>query len=87
MIRTIKNITITATICFSMIVVLQSISGAENQDEGQRIYLQRHIEKVKVQNPREYQEMMDKAGGVIINCLSCHEEEFMGTEGPKDPFK
>jgi hypothetical protein len=44
--------------------------------ERQRIYLQKHIDKVKIEKPREYQEMVDKAG-TIVNCLSCHEEEFM----------
>lgn len=36
--------------------------------------MQDHIEKVKRKNPAGYQEMVDKAGGNITNCLSCHIE-------------
>ena len=34
--------------------------------------MQNHIEKVKRKNPAEYQKMVDKAGGNITNCISCH---------------
>jgi hypothetical protein len=40
--------------------------------QGNPAAMQEHIEKVKRRNPSGYQEMVDKAGGVITNCLSCH---------------
>ncbi|MBU4179830.1 MAG: hypothetical protein KKI12_14695 [Proteobacteria bacterium] len=37
-----------------------------------------HLEKVKFKNPGKYQEMMQKTGGNIIDCLSCHVEVAEG---------
>ena len=77
MIRMMRNISIAAVISLCLIFGLQSISHSDSLADRQRIYMQKHIDKVKIENPQEYQEMVDKAG-IIVNCLSCHEEEFMG---------
>jgi len=76
MIRMMKNISIAVIISLCLIFGLQSISHSDSLAERQRIYLQKHLDKVKIENPKEYQEMVDKVG-TIVNCLSCHEEEFM----------
>lgn len=75
MITTMKNITLTAVTVFCLIFGLQSISHSDPQSERQSLYLQRHVDKVKIEKPEEYQDMVDKVG-TIVNCLSCHEEEF-----------
>ncbi len=40
--------------------------------EGKPVHMENHVEKVKLKNPAAYQEMVDKAGGNITNCVSCH---------------
>lgn len=76
MIRIMRNILLASLISLCLILGLQSFSHSETMSEKQRIYLEKHVQKVRVEKPREYQEMVDKAGGTIVNCLSCHEEEF-----------
>ncbi len=36
--------------------------------------MQRHIGKVKIKNPIKYQELVQRAGGNITHCCSCHVE-------------
>ena len=81
MIRIMKNISIAAVISLCMIFGLQSTSHSDLTAERQRLYLQRHVDKVRVEKPKEYQEMVNKAG-TIENCLSCHEEVFKKKEDP-----
>lgn len=50
-----------------------SINPANIQEQ-----MKKHIEKVKLSNPGKYQEMMQKTGGNIIDCLSCHVEVAEG---------
>ena len=76
MIRMMRNITLAAATVLCLIFGLQSISIADLLAEKQRIYMQKHLDKVKIEKPKEYQEMVDKVG-TIVNCLSCHKEEFM----------
>jgi len=82
MIRMMKSISITVITLLCLMFGLQSMSHSESLAERQRIYMQKHIDKVRVEKPREYQKMVDKAG-TIVNCLSCHEEEFKKKEDPK----
>jgi hypothetical protein len=57
--------------CVCLIFCLQtSLLYAASQ--GNQANMQNHIEKVKRKNPAGYQEMVDKAGGNITNCVSCH---------------
>ena len=74
-----RNISIAVVISLCLIFGLQNISYSDALADRQRIYLQKHVDKVKIEKPREYQEMVEKAG-TIVNCLSCHEEEFMTEE-------
>ncbi len=34
--------------------------------------MQEHIEKMKLSNPEEYDAMIERAGGIITDCCSCH---------------
>jgi hypothetical protein len=36
------------------------------------VRMQRHVDKVKITHPVQYQDMLEKAGGVIVDCTSCH---------------
>jgi hypothetical protein len=36
--------------------------------------MNKHIEKVKITNPIKYQDMVQRAGGNITHCCSCHVE-------------
>jgi hypothetical protein len=36
--------------------------------------MQEHIEEVQLSNPEEYQAMLERAGGTITDCCSCHIE-------------
>ena len=77
MVIEIKNISLVFLILVCLIFGLQSISHSDSLAERQRIYLEKHVAKVRTEKPKEYQEMVEKAGGTVVNCLSCHEEEFM----------
>ncbi|MBL7032339.1 MAG: hypothetical protein ISR97_04060 [Nitrospira sp.] len=77
-----RNTAITAVTVLCLVFGLQGISYSDIQAEKQRLYLQKHVDKVRIEKPREYQEMVDKAG-TIENCLSCHEDEFKKKEDPK----
>ncbi len=74
--RKIKNISLALLILVCLIFGMKNISHSDSMAERQRIYLEKHVEKVRAEKPKEYQEMVEKAG-IIANCLSCHEEEFM----------
>jgi hypothetical protein len=83
MIRITRNISIALIISLCMIFGLQSRSHSNTMAERQRIYLEKHVQKVRLEKPKAYQEMVDKAGGTIVNCLSCHDEEFKKKENSK----
>lgn len=79
MIRIMKIISLAVAAALCLIFGFQGIShssGADTMPEKLRAYMKLHVDKVKVENPDEYQEMMDKAGGVVHDCMSCHEDEF-----------
>jgi cytochrome c len=57
--------------CLCLIFSLQT-NTLYAASQGNPVNMQEHIEKVKSKNPAGYQEMVDKAGGNITNCLSCH---------------
>lgn len=57
--------------CLCLIFSLQTnILYAASQ--GNPATMQAHIEKAKLKNPVGYQEMVDRAGGNITSCVSCH---------------
>jgi hypothetical protein len=52
---------------------------ASSQNSKEDEALQRHIDAVKITNPKMYQSMVDAAGGIIVNCMSCHQDIFQDT--------
>lgn len=56
--------------CLCLIICLQT--GLLYAAQGNPAIMQDHIEQVKRKNPVAYQEMVDKAGGNVTSCLSCH---------------
>jgi hypothetical protein len=46
-------------------------------------YMQRHMEQAAQKNPDKYQSMIERAGGNITNCLSCHRK----AENKKSHFR
>ncbi|OGW38275.1 MAG: hypothetical protein A2Y97_04635 [Nitrospirae bacterium RBG_13_39_12] len=68
-----KIIIITTTFLF----IISGIHVYAGPIIGQEEYKQKmngHIEKMKLKNPQKYQEMMQKTGGNITNCIDCHKE-------------
>ena len=61
----------------------EALSQNSKEDEA----LQRHIDAVKITNPSMYQSMVDAAGGIIVNCMSCHQDIFQdtGSSGKRRP--
>ncbi len=55
-------------------VVLSAYVITEADTKPDPVRMQRHIDEVKITHPAKYQEMLDKAGGVIVDCLSCHND-------------
>lgn len=41
-------------------------------------HIKKHLEKVKISNPKKYQERMETNRGNIHACIDCHEEEHSG---------
>ncbi len=64
------------------IVWISHTENASSQDSKEQEALQQHIEIVKTTNPQMYQSMLDAAGGVIVNCMSCHQDIFKDTGSP-----
>lgn len=77
-----RNIAIASVTVICMIFGLQGISHSDRLAEKQRLYLQKHVDKMRIEKPREYQGMVDKAG-TILNCLSCHGDAFKKKEDSK----
>jgi hypothetical protein len=68
MIRGMVVLIICLCMTFSMINVLDAGSVTN------RPLMQKHIEKVKRTKPEKYEAMVQRAGGNITGCRSCHEE-------------
>lgn len=50
-------------------------SYAQLQTSAQDLQeMQRHIDKMKIMSPQKYQEMVQRAGGVVTKCTDCHKE-------------
>ena len=65
-----KNILIGVITCFFLMVAFTNATSAASRIDP--VQMDQHIEDVKRTNPQEYQKMVDKAGGNIVDCLSCH---------------
>lgn len=68
-----KGISILAIACLCLMFIMGVGLYAEtstNPAPG----MEEHIEKVKLSNPEEYDAMIERSGGDITDCCSCHKE-------------
>lgn len=59
-------------LCFLLVIIANGnlLAAAGNE----QAVLQNHVEKMKFKSPGKYQEMVQRAGGNVTSCLSCHVE-------------
>ncbi len=72
-----KGILILTIVCLCLMSGIGVKSNAElrvNLKQEDIEKMQRHVEKVKITNPGKYQNMIERAGGNITGCCSCHKE-------------
>lgn len=83
-----KGISIITIVCLYLISgfdvksyaqpVTQPVTNTVNVQEQ----MKGHIEKMKIKNPKKYQEMVERAKGNITDCLSCHVEVAESSKFP-----
>ena len=71
-----RSVLILTIVCICPIFGMGGISYARS--EMNPALMQKHMEKMKQTKPQEYKVMVERAGGNIKDCLSCHEESFKG---------
>ena len=71
-----RSVLILTIVCICLIFGMGGISYARS--EMNPALMQKHMEKMKQTKPQEYKVMVERAGGNIKDCLSCHEESFKG---------
>jgi hypothetical protein len=74
-----KSFLLLIIICLYSTIIIVDILDADviipaplTQEELQK--MQEHIEKVKVTNPKKYNDMIERAGGSVTHCCGCHKE-------------
>ncbi len=67
-----RGISILTIVCLSVLFGMGVISYAGSGKNA--AFMQQHIEEVKRTKPKEYQAMVERAGGTITDCSSCHKE-------------
>jgi len=67
-----RGISILTIVCLCLMFGIEDISYADSKINP--ALMQEHIEKVKLTNPRKYQAMIQRAGGNITHCSSCHKQ-------------
>ncbi|MEW6600177.1 MAG: hypothetical protein AB1499_04335 [Nitrospirota bacterium] len=75
----IRRLLIAAGLCLCLFFSIQT--GLSSASQSNPATMQNHIQQVKAKNPTLYQEMVDKAGGVVTSCLSCHTDINKNTSG------
>jgi hypothetical protein len=68
----IKKIIITTMTFLFIIFGIHVYAGQIIGQEEHKQKMNAHIEKMKIKNPQKYQEMIQRAGGNVTNCCSCH---------------
>jgi K+ transporter len=67
-----KRIAVMTIICLCLMFTAESILHAGSKTNT--LSMQKHIEKVKSRNPKEYRAMVKRANGTIEDCLDCHKD-------------
>ena len=68
-----RLISILTIVCLCLMFGIAGMSYADSA-KNIEVIMQEHIEKMKRTKPEKYQAMVERAGGNITDCLSCHEE-------------
>ncbi len=63
---------ISILMCVAIALTFGMINTSEAYSNPDPTRMQQHIDKVKISHPKEYQDMLNQAGGNIKDCLSCH---------------
>ncbi|MFA6055065.1 MAG: hypothetical protein WC769_06815 [Thermodesulfovibrionales bacterium] len=79
-----KEILILPIICLLMLGtgVVSYAAGPIKDTTNVQEHIKVHLEKVKISNPKKYQEMVERAKGNITDCLSCHIEVAESSKFP-----
>jgi hypothetical protein len=75
---------ITICIACGLLLICAEGTSARGGDKA-KAALENHINIVKSRHPQKYQEMLDAAGGKIVDCLSCHKDLFKDTRKSRTP--
>lgn len=72
----VKSILISIIFFLCPIVCLENYSyaGSQMNPADLKDLTNKHIERVKISNPKKYREMTERAGGNITGCIDCHIE-------------
>jgi hypothetical protein len=86
----VRVISILITVCLCLLFGMKGISYPES--EKYKVSMKDHIEDVKLKHPEKYKAMIEKAGGNITGCESCHdsigkEKKNSGQAPPDFPGK
>ena len=71
-------ILILTIVCLCLMFGIAGMSYADptksyaDSGKNTEVILKRHINKVQRTNPEQYQAMVERAGGNITGCVSCH---------------
>ena len=70
-----KGIVITIVcLCLVVVMCVKSYAQPRTNPANLQEQMKSHIEKIKLQNPQKYQEMMQRTGGNVTKCTDCHQE-------------
>lgn len=68
------SIIIIVCICFIFGKEVKSYAQPLTNDTNFQEQMKSHIEKMKIKSPQKYQAMIQRAGGNLTHCCSCHIE-------------
>jgi hypothetical protein len=72
-------------LCICLMSIMEARSYAnpvmKPLNAQEKLQMQEHVEKVRINNPGKYQIMIEKAGGNVTDCCSCHKELCSGSIG------
>lgn len=75
MIRSLLQGTFVLYLCYYVTLFpgREACAGSKTEDAEMEKFMKKHIEEVKLKNPAKYKAVVDKAGGNITSCTSCHQ--------------
>lgn len=91
----VKKISILLIVFLCLVVGIEVKSYAQPMTSQKDFIeqMKKHIEEMKIKNPKKYEEMVKGAGGNITYCTDCHKEmqnenlQIKGGMGGKDILK